>query len=289
MPLFARKRSTSTSAVAVPELNKRTLCDFADKESTNLRQAVLDHPFIRHMLTGAVSDARRDFFVAQEEYFVGCLERVIELGRCGAYDPIVLNWFHEGLKETIRNEHRRFSSRRFDVAFATDSFEEDEGHSISPVTLGYTDLLLEFVCRGNPKALIAAIIPRYHVRHLIRKQLESRPRSASASVAGWFDVERFDDDEEMFATRELADVLARISTKAEYNMMRHAYIDSYVWEYAYWQMAWDLDTWNSPRYGGGASYRKEPRRPDRTEKRVTANNQRLWIAGPDGSLRPPQD
>lgn len=264
----------------MPELNKRALCDFADRDCAALRQAVLDHPFVRHMTTGEVSDAQRDFLIAQEEHFVDRLEQAVDLGRCGEYDPIVLSWFHDGLKETIRSERRKFTSRSFGITFATDIVEEDEGDSISPVTLGYTDRLLAYVCRGNPKALIAAVIPRYHVRHLIRERLASLPRSASASAAGWFDVGWFDDGEELFATRELVDALARISTKAEYNMMRHAYIDSYIWEYAYWQMAWDLDTWESPRYGGGDPNRKLARRPELTERRVPADHRRSRIAGP---------
>ncbi|CAI8004319.1 Aminopyrimidine aminohydrolase [Geodia barretti] len=213
-----------------------------EERSLPIRQAILEHPFVRGIGRGDLDVERFKFYVTQDYVYLVDYSRALALGAARAPELEVMSWFAGLLDETLNTEmelHRGYCAQ-FGI-----TREELEATRPVPSTVAYTSYLLRVASQGSFGELAASLLPCQWGYWEIGEHLdrEGPPTHAPlyAEWVGMYSSSEFRD----LATylRTLTDRIGNSANAEEQAAMETAYITSLRLEYQFWDMAWNLEQW----------------------------------------------
>ncbi len=216
--------------------------DDMERESRPIRQAILSHPFVAGVGAGTLETARFKRYVLQDYVYLIDYSRVLALAAAKAPDLPTMGWFARLLDETLNREmdlHRSYCAQ-FGITPA-----ELESTIAAPTTVAYTSYLLRLAHQGSFAELVAGLLPCQWGYWEIGDHLARQGEPAEAPLYRQW-IQMYADPE--FAAladqiRNLANRLGEQAGPAELAAMGQAYLTSLRFEYRFWDMAYNLESW----------------------------------------------
>jgi thiaminase/transcriptional activator TenA len=216
-----------------------------EQQALPIRQAILSHPFITGVGDGSLEVERFKYYVMQDYVYLIDYSRVLALATARAPDVETMRWFAGVLEETLSTEmdlHRSYCAEFGITAAAL------EGTRAAPTTTAYVNFLLKVAHLGSFGELVAALVPCQWGYWEIGDHLARRGVPAGASAVGGYRkwIQMYTAPEfTALATyiRRLADREGERAGAAQRVAMQEAYLTSFKYEYLFWEMAYNLETW----------------------------------------------
>ena len=204
--------------------------------AAGLWQAQLEHPFVRGIGSGTVSEDRFRRWVRQDYLFLIEYCRLFGLAAARAPDLATLTRFAGLLQATATTEMSLHRSLAESWGIGA---EELERELPEPATAAYTDFLLRTAATGDFAELAAALLPCMWAFAEIGQALAAGGRPADPRLAAWIDSYA-DPDFAALAEwcRGLVDRLGAEASPAVRARMERAFLESSRHELAFWEMAW---------------------------------------------------
>ena len=213
-----------------------------EQRALPIRQAILDHPFVRGIGQGDLDVERFKYYVSQDYVYLIDYARVLALGAARAPQLETMSWFAGLLDETLNTEmelHRGYCAR-FGI-----TREELEATRPAPTTVAYTGYLLRVASQGSFAELAASLLPCQWGYWEIGEHLDRLGAPAHAPLyAEWVGMYSSVEFRDLaLRLRSLTDELGNVASPAEQAAMEDAYVTSLRLEYQFWDMAWRLEQW----------------------------------------------
>lgn len=213
-----------------------------EQRAAALRQAILDHPFVRGIGDGSLPAEAFRYYVLQDYVYLIEYARVLALASARAPDLDSMAWFASLLHETLHTEmglHRGYCAR---LGVSERELEETEP---SPTTVAYTRFLLATAHQGSFGELAAALLPCQWGYYEIGSHLARRGEPKDAPFyAEWI---RMYSSQEFKALglklRDIVDNAARGAGRPEQARMGKAYRTSLRYELLFWEAAYKQEAW----------------------------------------------
>ena len=219
-----------------------SFADDVEEVAEPIRRAILGHPFVTGIGDGTLDVEKFKFYVCQDYLYLIDYSRVLAMASARAPDLDTMGWFARLLHETLNTEmelHRSFCAQ-FGI-----TPKELEETRVAPTTLAYTNFLLNVAQQGTFRELAAAFLPcqwgyweigEYLARKgepegmpLYRQWIRMYGSREYKALADW--------------SRSLANGLAENASPDEAARMEAAYLTSLRYEYMFWDMAYNLESW----------------------------------------------
>ncbi len=216
--------------------------DGVEERSLPIRQAILEHPFVRGIGEGGLDVERFKFYVAQDYVYLIDYARVLALGAARAPELEVMSWFAELLDETLNTEmelHRGYCAQ-FGI-----TREELEATRPAPTTVAYTSYLLRVASQGSFGELAASLLPCQWGYWEIGEHLSRRGAPTHAPLyAEWIGMYSSGEFRDLATyLRTLTGRIGDAASTEEQTAMETAYVTSLRLEHQFWDMAWNLEQW----------------------------------------------
>ena len=213
-----------------------------EERALPIRQAILEHPFVRRIGQGDLDVERFKFYVAQDYLYLIDYARVLALGAARAPELEVMSWFAALLDETLNVEmelHRGYCAQ-FGI-----SREELEATKAAPTTVAYTGYLLRVASQGSFGELASSLLPCQWGYWEIGEHLARKGASNHAPLyAEWVGMYSSDEFRDLaLHLRSLTDAWGNVASPAEQAAMEAAYVTSLRLERQFWDMAWKMEQW----------------------------------------------
>ena len=213
-----------------------------EQRALPVRQAILNHPFVRGIGDGNLDVERFKYYVAQDYVYLIDYARVLALGAARAPELEVMSWFASLLDETLNTEmelHRGYCAQ---LGVTRDELEATKP---APTTVAYTSYLLRVASQGSFPELAASLLPCQWGYWEIGEHLERQGRPAHAPLyAEWVGMYSSAEFRDLaLHLRGLTDDLGNAASPAERRAMETAYVTSLRLERQFWDMAWNLEQW----------------------------------------------
>ncbi len=216
--------------------------DDVEKAAEPIRRAILGHPFITGIGDGTLDVEKFKFYVRQDYLYLIDYSRVLAMASARAPDLETMGWFARLLDGTLNTEmelHRSYCGR-----FGITPTELEETRA-APTTLAYTNFLLNVAHQGSYAELAASFLPCQWGYWEIADHLSRRGLPVDAPLyREWI---RMYVSPEYVAlaewARSLADRLAERAGAEEVARMKEAYLTSLRYEYLFWDMAYNMESW----------------------------------------------
>lgn len=218
--------------------------------SEQLRDAAADvweaqheHPFVRGIGDGTLDPERFNLWIRQDYLFLIEYARVFALAAARAPDLDAMLRFAELAQATLREEmelHRSYAAELGITAM------ELEREAMRPTTRSYTDFLVRTAAHGDFAQLVAAVLPCMWGFSEIGRRLAERGPPPDERYAKWIDMYASDEFAQLAGwCRELCDRVGGELTPGGGGRarMEEAFRISVRYELAFWQMAWERETW----------------------------------------------
>ena len=219
-----------------------SFADDAEKAAGPLRRAILSHPFITGIGDGTLDVEKFKYYVSQDYIYLKDYSRVMALASARAPDLDTMGWFGRLLHETLNAEmelHRGFCAQ-FGI-----SAGELEATIASPTTVAYTNYLVGVAYQGSYPELAAAFLPCQWGYWEIGSHLARQGEPLEAPLyCEWIRMYISPEYKALADwARSLANRLAAEAGPGEVARMEQAYITSTRYEYLFWDMAYNLESW----------------------------------------------
>ena len=216
--------------------------DGVEQRALPIRQAILDHPFVRGIGRGDLDAERFKFYIVQDYVYLIDYSRVLALGAARALELEVMSWFAGLLDETLNTEmelHRRYCAQ-FGI-----TREELEATRPVPTTVAYTSYLLRVASQGSFGELAASLLPCQWGYWEIGEHLDRQgPPTHAPLYAEWVGMYSSDEFRDLATyLRTLTDRIGNAASPEEQAAMETAYVTSLRLEHQFWDMAWRLEAW----------------------------------------------
>ncbi|MCM3587415.1 thiaminase II [Mesobacillus maritimus] len=217
------------------------------KFSQELRQAAnhiweasFNHPFVKGIGDGTLSLSCFRYYVQQDAYYLSHFARVQALGATKSPDLHTTSRMASHAQGTYEAElqlHEKFSK----LLEITE--EEKSNFKPAPTAYAYTSHMYRAAYSGHIGDIIAAILPCYWLYYEIGERLkgctpeEPIYQEWIAAYGGeWFRT---------LVEEQIArlDKIAENVTETDRERMKEHFIISSQYEYAFWEMAYQLETW----------------------------------------------
>ena len=213
-----------------------------EQRSLPVRQAILEHPFVRGIGQGDLDVERFKFYVAQDYVYLIDYARALALGAARAPELDAMSWFAGLLDETLNTEmelHRGYCAQ---FGISRDVLEATRP---APTTVAYTAYLLRVASQGSFGELASSLLPCQWGYWEIGEHLARQGAPAHAPLyAEWVGMYSSDEFRDLaLHLRELTDRLGSVASPAEQAAMEDAYVTSLRLEHQFWDMAWKLEQW----------------------------------------------
>lgn len=212
-------------------------------------RAATDHPFVDGIRTGSLPRPTFAFYLAQDYVFLVGYCRVFGLAAAKAPDLATMRFFAELLGATAGTEmdlHRELSAG-WGV-----SAGQLEATAAAPTTQGYVDHLLATAALGELDRIVASLLPCQVGYAEIGKALAAEGADTDDNpYAAW--IRTYADPEFQrlaAATAALLDRLGQQAPPARCDDLYATFLTSCRYEHAFWDMAWQRQTWAGPSTGG---------------------------------------
>ena len=216
--------------------------DDVERRAGPIRQAVLDHPFVRGIGDGSLDLEKFKFYVRQDYVYLVEYSRVLAIAVARAPDLETMGWFARLLHETLNTEmdlHRQYCAQ-FGISAA-----DLEATTAAPTTLAYTSYLLSIAHGGSFQELAASFLPcqwgYWEIGDHLARQGEPQHAPHYAQWIGMYVSPEYKALADW--ARSLAERLAGASGPADVERMAQAYLTSLRYEYLFWEMSYGLEAW----------------------------------------------
>lgn len=209
-----------------------TLC----AEARPIWEAIQRHPFLRELQAGTLPIEKFRFFLAQDWHYLDAFARTVGflLGRART-TPDLERLSPRLLTPVEKPLHRKL----FDLAGLTE--EAVAAAPIAPTNRAYMNHMLTAAALGSPGEAIAALLPCPWTYDEIGRRLPAVSHPVYGEWAAFY-REGFL-RESVSAWRSLLDEAAAEAGPFERERLREAFLTSSRYEYAFWQMAYYMETW----------------------------------------------
>ncbi|WP_053362272.1 thiaminase II [Bacillus sp. FJAT-27251] len=203
-------------------------------------EASFHHPFVKGIGDGTLSLDCFRYYVQQDAYYLSHFARVQALGAVKATDLHTTSRLAAHAQGTYEAElalHENFSKR----LGITD--EEKENFKPAPTAYAYTSHMYRAAYSGHIGDVIAALLPCYWLYYEIGEKLQGCTPDERiyqewiAAYGGeWFRT---------LVEEQIArlDSIAETVTAEDRARMKEHFILSSQYEYSFWEMAYQLETW----------------------------------------------
>lgn len=217
-------------------------------DAADLRAAAADlweaqhaHPFVRGIADGTLSTARWAHWVRQDHVFLVQYARLLALGVARAPDLPTMRRFAALTHEVLGTEmelHRRLAAG---LGITQDELDRE---AAAPATQAYTDHLLAVASLQDFAVLAGALLPCMWAFAEIGQRLQSHGAPADPRCAAWIATYADPAFVELAGwCRTLVDEQLAQASPALASRVQHAFTTCSRHELAFWQMAWDLSSW----------------------------------------------
>jgi thiaminase/transcriptional activator TenA len=211
------------------------------REAQPIWDKVLEHPFIRELADGTLSEEIFRYYVGQDTKYLVQYARARSAGVVKARDVETMQVIAEGISYILAGEtmfHRR--SAEF---FGRDLADFLQGE-MAPTNRAYTDYLLGVAYSGTLGELVAAGLPCPYGYGWVAQQLLARGLPDHPLYAAWINHYA---GEELQQKRVwfcgLLDRLAESADADERARMAEHYLTCSRYEWMFFDMAWRKETW----------------------------------------------
>ena len=212
--------------------------DLELKYST-INKAILTHPFIRGISNGDLAEEKFIFYLKQDYLFLIEYSRLLGLMVAKASSMSLMMKVSTLLHETLNNEmdlHISFCSK-FGI-----SREEILETRPASITMAYTNFLLRIAYEGNFDEILISLFPCQWGYYELGRQLHSENKLHNNSkYAAWTDM--YISSEYSDLAKWIRDLAKNMMLKSNKNNLEKIYYTSLCYEFMFWQMSWDMDSW----------------------------------------------
>ena len=207
-----------------------------------VRRAILSHPFITGVGDGSLPVERFKHYVMQDYVYLIDYARVLALASARAPDLETMGWFAGLLDETLNTEmalHRSYCAE-FGI-----TARELEGIQGAPSTIAYTSFLLKVAHQDSFGELVASLLPCQWGYWEIGEHLAKQGAPVQAPLyTQWIKMYSSTEFEDLAQKiRSLADRMAEGVSPAQLAGMEQAYLTSLRFEHRFWDMSYNLESW----------------------------------------------
>ncbi|KAA9149827.1 thiaminase II [Amycolatopsis acidicola] len=204
-------------------------------------QAQHAHPFVRGLGDGSLEPERFRFWIRQDYVFLVEYARLLALAAARSPDLETMTRFAGLLHETLNEEmalHRSYSA---ELGIDPGALEREEP---APTTRGYADFLLRSAAVGDFAELLVALLPCMWGFNEIGLRLAAD--GAHDRYASWV---------RMYSSAEFGDLvgwLRELTDRYTWSAgLERVFLASSRYELAFWEMAWQQESWPSLTQPGG--------------------------------------
>ena len=216
--------------------------DDLELKALPIRQAILDHPFVRGVGDGSLAVEKFKHYVLQDYVYLIEYSRVLAMAAARAQDLDTMGWFARLLDETLNIEmdlHRGYCAE-----FGITSVEL-ETTVPAPTTVAYTSYLLQLAHQGSFAELVASLVPCQWGYWEIGEYLARQGEPEDAPLYSQW-IQMYTSTEFAELADAIRSLLNRLGSRAgpdELDAMERAYLTSLRFEYMFWEMAYSLEAW----------------------------------------------
>ena len=219
-----------------------SFADDIELEAQPIRQAILAHPFVAGVGDGTLDVAKFRHYVLQDYVYLIEYSRVLAMAAARAGDLDTMSWFASLLDETLNVEMDLHRSYCAEFGITTVELETTVP---APTTVSYTSYLLSVAHQGSFPELVASLVPCQWGYWEIGERLARQGEPEDAPLyCQWIRMYASPEFTELAASiRNLVNRLADRAGPDELEAMGRAYMTSLRYEYLFWDMAYNLETW----------------------------------------------
>ena len=202
--------------------------------------SILDHPFLRGLTDGTLSEESFLFYVLQDALYLREYARALSLAGVRSPDESALVMFNEHAIGAITVERSLHEGFLKDLGV---SESEAAGAEASPTTLAYTSFLLKTATLDDYPEVLGAVLPCYWIYWEVGKALLEHG-SPSPMYQKWIDTyggEEFGALVE--AILDLTDQTCENLNSAQKARVADAFVTTSRYEWMFWDAAWRLEGW----------------------------------------------
>ena len=219
-----------------------SFADDVEKAAEPIRLAILNHPFVTGIGDGTLDVEKFKFYVRQDYLYLVDYSRVLAMASARAPDLNTMAQFARLLHETLNTEielHRSYCAQ-----FGITARELEETRA-TPTTLAYTSFLLNVAYQGSYPELAASFLPCQWGYWEVADHLARRGEPKEAPLyCQWIRMYVSQEYKSLANwARDLANGLAERASSPEVARMGETYLTSLRYEYLFWDMAYNLETW----------------------------------------------
>ena len=217
-----------------------TFTELARKEAASFWQGSFEHPFIQSLASGDLAPEVFRYYLLQDRYY---LEHFSKL-----YDYIAEQTDDEEVQAQLKEnaENLKLGELAIREEFFTElaiTEEEIVETPIAPTAYNYVSHMYRQLIDGTPKTAYAGMLPcAWLYQEIGVRLIESG--SPHPLYQRWIETYAGEDAaKEIKKERALLDRLYEDSTEEERHQMIEAFVISSKMEYAFWDMAANLEKW----------------------------------------------
>jgi thiaminase/transcriptional activator TenA len=216
--------------------------DELEPEADRIWETILDHPMVRRLGDGTLSEAPFRYWVRQDYVYLREYSRTFALAVASAPTLDQMGTFAELLESTLNTEmdlHRSYAAE-FGI-----SSEELAATTPSPTTQAYTDFLVRTAATETFGDVVAAILPCMWGFNETGDGLAAGGLPDHDQYAAWIQMYSGAEFTELTEwCKDLMDDVARDATETDRNRYRERFLTSARYEYRFWDAAWREETWD---------------------------------------------
>ncbi len=204
--------------------------------ATPIWEAIFRHPFLSQLEAGTLAEETFRFYICQDYHFLEGFARTVAIALSKAPDSEALLLLSKRVPVPIERELHRglFSLLEMDEGDA-------EGMELAPTNRAYMNHLLSTATLGSVGNAAAALLPCPWTYHEIGQRLGQTDHPIYKSWASVYQQGFLAESVE--AWRLLLDRAAGEAGEAQRRRMQDAFLTSSRYEYMFWEMAYQRETW----------------------------------------------
>lgn len=206
----------------------------------------LEHPFVKGLGDGTLSNEKFQHWLKQDYVYLIEYAKLMAIGSAKSRDLYTMSTFANLLHGTLFMEmdlHRKFAA-----SFGISS-DELEATDSAATNTAYTSYMLNHAQRGGAEHVVACLLACAWSYNFIGKSLaEKGGLSQSNPYHAW--VETYSGEEFTDLTNDairLMDELTEGKPEAELAELEEIIVKTSYYEYMFWDMCENLETWNIPQ------------------------------------------
>lgn len=208
-------------------------------------ESYMKHPFIQGLGDGTLDEEKFKHWLKQDYVYLIEYARLFSIGAAKSTDLKMMTTYADLANGTLHTEmdlHRGYA-KQFNI-----SEEELEQTEPAQTTVAYTSYMLNLAQQGGIENVIAAILTcTWSYSYIGLKLAEIEGTKDHPLYGEWVNMYA---SEEFSAFKEdciqLMDTVAEGKTEKELNRLEDIIVKTSYYEYMFWEMAENLETWPVP-------------------------------------------